>query len=381
LTVERAAPRFPRVLGQQIGERPGPTLVVVAGLHGNEPAGARAAERVAAALEHLSLPLRGEWLALAGNVAALHAGRRFLAHDLNRCWTEPEVRAMLARDPAGDAAEHTEQRELVEALGGAAARARGPLVVLDLHTTSAPSPPFLVLSDTLANRAVARLLPGTIILGLEEAIDGTLLDYLGSLGHRGVVVESGQHDETQAVAFHESFLWLAFAAAGLLDPVDVPAYAEHRRKLRAARRSAPRVVEIRYRHPVGPEDGFRMVPGFRSFQRVRRGELLAHDRRGPIPAPQDGLLLMPLYQEQGSDGFFVVRTVRPFWLRLSRVLRRLHLHVLLPLLPGVRRDPDRPDSLRVDPRVARLYTVEIFHLFGYRRRRPEGGILRFTRRT
>ena len=67
-------------------------------------------------------------------------------------------------------------------------------------------------------------------------------------------------------------------------------------------------------------------------------------------------------------------------MRVSRLLRNLHLHVLLPLLPGVRRDPDRPDSLRVDPRIARLLPVEVFHLFGYRKRRPEGAVLRFTRR-
>jgi len=378
--MEMAATRFPRILGQRKGSLPGPTLVVCAGLHGNEPAGAVAARRVAQALEHLPLPIRGEWLAIAGNLAALHARRRFLAQDLNRCWTEPEVRAMLARDPAEDTPEQAEQRELIEIFGDAAKRARGPLVLLDLHTTSAESPPFLVLSDTLANRSIASRLPGTVILGLEELVDGTLLDYMSQLGHRGVVIESGQHGDPQAVAFHESYVWLSFAAAGLLDAAHVPGYAEHRRALREACRTAPRVVEVRARHAVVPDDAFAMKPGYRTFQRVAEGDEIAHDRRGPVRAPQHGMLLMPLYQDQGSDGFFVVRPVKRIWLKVSRWLRRLRLHVLLPLLPGVRRDRDRPNSLRVDPRVARLYTVEIFHLFGYRKRRPEGEMLRFSRR-
>lgn len=371
---------FPRVLGRHTGARDGPTILVCAGLHGNEPAGAQAAQRVAAALENLSLPYRGDWIAVAGNVAALRSGRRFLSHDLNRCWTEPEVRALLARDPAEDSPEQAEQRELVEILGDAASQARGPLIVFDLHTTSAASPPFVLFSDTLANRKIARGLPGTEILGLEEAIDGTLLDYLGQIGHPGLVIESGQHEDEAAVRFHESYIWLAMAAAGALDAEDVPGYAEHKRVLREARKAAPRIVEVRYRHPVAAEDSFRMRPGFRSFQRVEEGDVLADDRHGEVRAPEAGMLLMPLYQELGSDGFFLVRPVQRFWLRLSYLLRTLRLHVLLPLLPGVRRDPDRPGSLRVDPHVARLWTVEIFHLFGYRKRRPEGDMLRFTRR-
>jgi succinylglutamate desuccinylase len=376
-----ATSRFPRVLGRHRGELPGPTVIVCAGLHGNEPAGVLAAQRVSAALENLSLPLRGEWMAIAGNLAALNADRRFLTEDLNRCWTEPEVRAMLARDPAEDSPEQAEQRELVEIFGEAAQRARGQLVVLDLHTTSAESPPFRILSDTLADRSLAYRLPGTVILGLEEAIDGTLLDYMSQLGHRGVVVESGQHRDEKAIAYHESFIWMAFAATRMLDERDVPGYHEHARVLKEACRSAPRVVEVRHRHPVEYDDGFTMRPGFRTFQEVREGDVLAHDCDGPVRTPKSGMLLMPLYQDQGSDGFFVVRSVKRFWLRVSRLLRRLRLHVLLPLLPGVTKDPDHPDALRVDPHVARLYTVEIFHLFGYRKRRPEGDTLRFTRRT
>ncbi|MHC4953856.1 MAG: succinylglutamate desuccinylase/aspartoacylase family protein [Planctomycetota bacterium] len=374
------APRLKRELGRHIGSLPGPTLVICGGLHGNEPAGALAAQRVSAALDHLSLPLRGEWLAVAGNLSALRHDRRYHTVDLNRCWTEPELRAMLARDPATDSTDQAEQRELVDAFGAAAERARGPLVLLDLHTTSGESPPFLVLSDSLRNRNVAAGLPGTVILGLEESVDGTLLDYISNLGHCALVAESASHRSAAAVALHESYIWASMASCGQLDRADVPGYADHMRRLKEASRDAPRVVEIRYRHDIKPDDRFVMQPGFRSFQRVEEGEVLAHDRDGPVRAPRGGLLLMPLYQEQGDEGFFIVKPVRPIWLKVSRIVRTLRLGRLLPLLPGVRRDPDRPDGLRVNIRVARFYTAEIFHLFGYRRRRREGEQLLFTRR-
>jgi hypothetical protein len=89
---------------------------------------------------------------------------------------------------------------------------------------------------------------------------------------------------------------------------------------------------------------------------------------------------MPLYQTLGDDGFFLTRDVRPFWLWLSALLRRLRFDRLAPLLPGVRRHPQLEDHYLVDPKIARFFTVEIFHLLGYRRERPTAGLMMFSRR-
>jgi hypothetical protein len=89
---------------------------------------------------------------------------------------------------------------------------------------------------------------------------------------------------------------------------------------------------------------------------------------------------MPLYQEQGDDGFFIMREFRPFWLALSAMLRRLRADALFRFLPGVRRDPDRVGTLVIDQHVARFYAVELFHLLGYRKRRVHDGILIMSKR-
>jgi succinylglutamate desuccinylase len=52
-----------------------------------------------------------------------------------------------------------------------------------------------------------------------------------------------------------------------------------------------------------------MRPGYVNFQPIQQGEHLANDTTGPVLAPEDGLILMPLYQPQGSDGFFVVQEI------------------------------------------------------------------------
>lgn len=123
-----------------------------------------------------------------------------------------------------------------------------------------------------------------------------------------------------------------------------------------------------------------MEPGFRNFQRVRRGQSLARDRTGEITACETGLILLPLYQSLGDDGFFLGREVRQFWLKLSGLLRKMKVGHYIHLLPGVRRDSLNENVLIIDTRIARLLPLPIFHLLGFRRRRWENKYLVVGRR-
>ena len=98
-TTSSAAPRVGRELGTWDDGRPGPTLLVMAGVHGNEPAGVLAVQRVLGHLQERELPIDGRIVAFAGNLGALAAGQRFLARDLNRGWGEAAI-AVLAARPA-----------------------------------------------------------------------------------------------------------------------------------------------------------------------------------------------------------------------------------------------------------------------------------------
>ena len=123
-----------------------------------------------------------------------------------------------------------------------------------------------------------------------------------------------------------------------------------------------------------------MEPGFTNFQSVRRGELLAHDRIGAIKASETGLILMPLYQKLGNDGFFLVREVKRFWLKLSGLLRKLKVGHYVHLLPGVRRDPVNENFLIINTRIARILPLQVFHLLGFRRLRWSDKYLIVSRR-
>src|SRR4051812_4899971 len=124
-----------REIGRAGGSLPGSSLVIVAGIHGNEPAGGGAARRGLARLERGDIDLRGELVIFAGNVAALQAGVRYHAKDLNRVWAPLHVEEVRAAE--GGDAEDNEQRELLAAIEAAIGRARGKVHVADFHTSSA----------------------------------------------------------------------------------------------------------------------------------------------------------------------------------------------------------------------------------------------------
>jgi succinylglutamate desuccinylase len=67
----------------------------------------------------------------------------------------------------------------------------------------------------------------------------------------------------------------------------------------------PNLLDIVYRHGIGPEDDFRMRPGWRNLMPVAMLTPVADDRHGPVRSPLAGWMVMPLYQGQGADGFFI----------------------------------------------------------------------------
>jgi len=358
----------------------GPTIVVVAGLHGNEPSGVVAFRRVLERLQKRDTPFRGHLVGLAGNLPALERGERFIDEDLNRIWQPLRVERYAALPWDERSVEAKQQAELLDRLERELALAQGTVYFLDLHTSSAEGKPFVCIGDTLRNRDFATRFPVPVILGLEEQVDGALLEYINNMGHVTVGVEAGQHDDPASVDFHEAFLSLALVSAGCTETSELPRYEEMRARLRAAGAMLPRVLEVRYRHPVSPEDHFRMRPGYENFHRIHAGEALADDARGDVHAPETGRILLPLYQGQGDDGYFVVREFARFWLAVSALLRHVRLGRLAPWLPGVHVHAEDANTLVVDRRIARWFTVQVFHLLGYRKKREGGDHLLFSRR-
>lgn len=371
-------PNSGHLIAEFIGDPQGPTLIVFGSIHGNEAAGAAALERVAASMLADPPPLKGRAYFFRGNIRAINKGVRFIDRDLNRHWSHDNViRNLPDTEIPPHFSEDKEQAELLLKLDEILRTAENEVYALDLHSTSAKGVPFATVGDTLRNRAFAQKFPVTILLGIEEQLEGTLLEYLNNLGVVTLGYEGGQHYAESTIAIHEALTWRAMANAGMIGYSDKLEEFDH--TLRSAT-GHPRIVEVRYRHAITASDEFSMLPGFNNFDPIRKGYELAGERTGRIKAAEDGVILMPLYQKQGEDGFFVGREVAPFWIWLSGVLRWLRIGSLMRFLPGVHRSQNDPDTFEIDTRIARYFPLQIFHLLGFRKRRWRNKKLVVSRR-
>ena len=307
-----------RIIGSHDGEERGPLLIVFGGMHGNEPAGVRALELVFKMIEvepitNPEFRFRGKIVGLRGNVRALARQERFINRDLNRQWTPENVaRIKTAEYEALD----EEDREIRENLYIIEKEiedyAPDRVIVLDLHTTTAEGGIFGIATDDAESLRIAKELHAPVILGMLDGIRGTSLHYFaprnfGGQNMTAVCFEGGQHDEPLSVNRCIAAIINCLRTAGCVRAADVE--NRHDVLLRDYSRELPAVSRLLTVHPIRPADAFVMRPGYRNFDPVREGEHLADDRRGPILCPTDARILMPLYQKQGEDGFFLVREV------------------------------------------------------------------------
>ncbi|MFG0275367.1 MAG: succinylglutamate desuccinylase/aspartoacylase family protein, partial [Phycisphaerales bacterium] len=137
------------VAGVYDAGRAGPTLLCVGRLHANEPAGLEAALRVIDRLERERPDaMLGRVVAIAGNIRAVERSDpdlRSIDRDLNRVWTDALVERVETAELATLRTEDAEVREISAALRSIARDATGPALLVDLHTTSADSPPFVFI--------------------------------------------------------------------------------------------------------------------------------------------------------------------------------------------------------------------------------------------
>ncbi len=370
--------RIERILGHIKGINESPILIVIAGIHGNEMAGIYAIKRLLKGLDKDNIVLKGNVYAISGNLNALQQNIRFDKADLNRLWTHENVDRINAKKFTNTAETH-EQQVLYDLIKKILATEKGPFYFIDLHTTSSDTTPFITISDSLNNRQFSSNFALPIVLGIEEYLDGPLLTYINEFGHVALGFEAGQHDNAQSIVHCEAFLWLVLEASGCLEKSQIPKFNEYQKEL-SSLNVKHNFYEIDYRFQIQKTDSFKMLNGFKNFEKVSLNQPLAIRNNQKIKAGMDGLIFMPLYQDKGDDGFFIVTKISRYWLKLSTVVRKLHLHHILRILPGIKIDSRNKHTLVVNPKTAKFLATELFHLFGYRKQIFKDDKLHFIKR-
>ncbi len=306
-----------RIIGRYEGKEKGPLLICIGGMHGNEPTGVQAIEEVLKLLSSESnikpgFVYRGRMIGLKGNLAALKVKQRFIDRDLNRMLMPVEVERIRKLNPEKLRGEDKECLELLETIETERKNYQPTLtLILDLHTTTADGGIFTIAPEGDFNKMVAKGLHVPVVLGIAERLTGTTIEYFQqpSLNCYCIGFEAGQHDDPEGIHRSVAAIVNCMRSIGSVDPGDVD--HKHDGLLMRLSIGLPKVTRLIYHYTIRPEEHFLMNPGYKNFQQVTEGEELAGNENGPVLAISDGLILMPKYQSQGEDGFYIVEVVEP----------------------------------------------------------------------
>lgn len=258
--------------------KPGPTVCVVGGVHGDETCGPNSITVLERKLLTGDRLLRGQLLTLVANLEAVRLKRRFVDFDLNRAF-------------GNDAFGHESQ--LAHRL---APHLIGMDYVLDLHSTSAPTQPFC------AGALTKRHLEMFKMTGLEVYTHGweihrgytMLIDEVNRLDSVGVIVECGKTGDSQTDKIAYTTVLHFLQELEMLLPVKLQSPKSHT------------VVRIDQTVRARTESFF-FTRNFKNLDPVKAGEVVAYDDGKPIAYPHAFVIAMPTQSKlQAGDEAFGV---------------------------------------------------------------------------
>ncbi|QHS17877.1 M14 family metallopeptidase [Halopenitus persicus] len=219
-----------------------PEIAVVAAIHGDEPCGPRAVDRLLADEEEYERPVK----LIVANEEALAAGERYLETDLNR---------VFPGDPDADTHEGRLAHRLTSELTGC--------TTLALHSTQSYAEPFAVI-DTMDEvaRGVAPHLPVEVVVQTDAFTEGRLIEHPHT-----IEVECGLQGTDEAA---DNAYWLVrafLAATGALSAPGADGVVD------AGGRKDVDVFRLDDRIPKPPADEYEVFA--HNFERVAAGERFA----------------------------------------------------------------------------------------------------------
>jgi predicted deacylase len=252
-------------------DAPGPHVAITGLVHGDEPCGRYAIERLRAGGV---APVRGRLSLALVNLDAESEQRRFLDRDMNRLWSDAVIDVDRISREAARARQLRPWLATVDLL-------------LDLHTTAFCVRPFFVVADMAKCRELAdamawpdaqQLMPGGCAEGRHLVDYGRFSD---EIGPTALALECGRHGDAAAdevaLAAAKRFL----AVTGAAEIADAP-------------EPAPRIERFRVGPPcIARNDDFRPLIPLGGFVDVTAGEIVATDGGLPVRAPSAAVILSP----------------------------------------------------------------------------------------
>ena len=283
---------------QVSGDLPGPHVVVLGGVHGDEKTGIEVIKTLRGIFDKGNSEIeKGKLTLILGNEEAIKIGKRGTTseHNLNRMFSDSHLAG-----PILDYYESRRAHELAPILKSAD-------ISLDIHSTSVPTLPFLPCAFTPRHEKVYRWFDAGIVLADPDFILGgqrsTTDEYVDFCGGIGICFETGfANDTTRQPAVTKGVMNILIDQGLIKSPKPItspkPNYKVYRLK---------RKINL-------TKAGFRYAKAFpESFQQVKSGEVIGYHGDVPEIAEEDGVIAFPRAADQwmiGHDIFFLAQRVK-----------------------------------------------------------------------
>ncbi|MFT6149529.1 MAG: succinylglutamate desuccinylase [Saprospiraceae bacterium] len=304
-----------RIIDSYTEGKYGPLLIVLGAMHGNESAGVEAIKQVFKLIydepkNNPDFHFSGKMIGIIGNLKAYIKGVRFIDKDINRSLLDNHVEWIFETPEEMLDAEDQEIKSILTLIQEQI-KLYNPskLYILDIHTTSAQGGIFSIPSDDYESIQIALDIHAPVVQGMLDGIRGTTLHFFNAenmgIETTAVTFEAGEHYDLVSITNATSALINCLRAIGCVEHKNIE--EKHNNWLYQMSKDLPTKTRLIFRQDVKPEDNFQMMPNFKNFQLVEAGTLLAKNKNGEIRAKETARVLMPLYQPQGEDGFFLVK--------------------------------------------------------------------------
>lgn len=274
----------------------GRCLVVVGSVHGNEPAGRLAIEKIKELVENKNWHIDGDVYGLIGNPLAIKSNERFVEENLNRAFGRAEIPGSYEE----------KRSEEITAWFKELAAQYTEMYLLDLHSVSLGNTRIAIynVENKRAEKWAREVSPIPFFLAeREEVLPGSLMGAFEKLGGTGIAVECGNHSSEEGATVALEHIERALESLGMLTERKVSF------KGTVQYEGTPRTYELTA--PIKPHAGFVWDLPVASELFVAKGTQFAHDDLGTHVAPEDCYIIMPSKVPQPEDfdaGFLAIKT-------------------------------------------------------------------------
>lgn len=284
------------------GPDEGPRLLVLGAVHGNEPCGTKAIQKVLEEIEagQISITKGSVTFIPICNPKAYEQNVRYVESNLNRHLYPKDAPRTYEDNIANELCPYLKDTDLL----------------LDIHSYRRGGPAFGFISPERNETELKFLQYCNLPFGAygfgesykaanveidEKAAMGTR-EYALSQGGIGITVECGQHDDPQSIEVAYQAIHGVLNGLGFIE-----------KNKRPSETDTPKLIQMK--HVIFKEKEGRLVKPWKNFEPVSKDELLAiYDDNSKIISPCDGVIVLPDIRDNmppGEEWLYIGSPLKP----------------------------------------------------------------------